>query len=276
MPTLRPEERYEVDPQDKLVRAIVGGWAEEKHKRLRHYVDISRGARRKFKGNSTYIDLYAGSGRARIRGTTDQVIDGSPLVAVAEAGRTVPFGEVYLAEYEPANLEACVARLGRITAPPISTYVGKAETTVHEVAARLSPTGLHLAFLDPFNIDAMPFGIIETLAAFEHMDLIIHVSVMDLQRNVKRLMANGRLSAFAPGWETAVDPHARNSIVVVEIMRYWQALIGRLGLKVSHVERVAGNRNQPLYWLVLAGRHPLADQFWAEVSNVTSQRRLPF
>ncbi len=274
MPTLRPEQRYEMDPDDGLVRAIVGPWADEKHKRLRHYIDISRAARRKFQGNSTYIDLYAGSGRARIR-DTEHVIDGSPVVAIAEAGRSDPFGHVHLADYDAANVAACTARLGQLTAPALSTYVGKAEVTVREVAARLSPSGLHLAFLDPFSIEAMPFSILETLAGFERMDLIIHVSVMDLQRNVKRLMANGKLSAFAPGWEAAVNPHVRNSTAVVEVMRYWQTLIGRLGLKVSHqVERVAGKRNQPLYWLVLAGRHPLADQFWGQVSNVTSQGRL--
>ena len=57
MPTKRPEERYEIDAVDNLRREIVGNWSNEKHLRLKHYVNISRAARRKFYGNSTFIDL---------------------------------------------------------------------------------------------------------------------------------------------------------------------------------------------------------------------------
>ena len=61
----------------------VGPWAREKHERLRKYVDISRATRRKFvqgTGGATYIDLFSGTGRAIIRGTSEK-LDGSPLVA---------------------------------------------------------------------------------------------------------------------------------------------------------------------------------------------------
>lgn len=276
MPTQRPEDRYEIDPRDGLVRGIVGDWVDEKHKRLRHYVDISRAARRKFQGNSTYIDLYSGSGRARVR-DSDRLVDGSAIAAVSEAGKSAPFGHVHIADFDAANVSACASRMREITSPPVTTYVGKAEDTVRGVVSRLSPSGLHLAFLDPFNIESLPFSVIQSLAQFEHMDLIIHVSAMDLQRNVKALMASDKLSAFAPSWQSAINPNVRNSIAVVEVMRYWRSLIAGQGLTVSHhVEKVAGARNQPLYWLVLAGKHPLADAFWGQVSNVTSQGRLPF
>ena len=50
---------------DGLPLDEVGAWAKEKHERLRRYVDISRGARRKFaRGGTTYVDLYCGTGRA--------------------------------------------------------------------------------------------------------------------------------------------------------------------------------------------------------------------
>src|SRR3990172_6945115 len=75
------------DPENNLPLTCVGPWAEEKHARIRKYVDISHAARRKFvegQGGATYIDLLCGPGRARIRDTT-RIIDGSCLVAAVEA-----------------------------------------------------------------------------------------------------------------------------------------------------------------------------------------------
>ena len=64
---------------DGLPLDEVGACAKEKHERLRRYVDISRGARRKFaRGGTTYVDLYCGTGRAIIRETNEK-IDGSPV-----------------------------------------------------------------------------------------------------------------------------------------------------------------------------------------------------
>ena len=71
------------DPEDGLPLACVGEWAEQKHARIRKYIDISRAVRRKFvkgKGGATYIDLFCGPGRARVRETT-RIVDGSALAA---------------------------------------------------------------------------------------------------------------------------------------------------------------------------------------------------
>src|SRR5437867_11925476 len=97
---------YEID-EDGLPRSIVGEWALEKHERLHKYVDITRAARRKFTvqtsprrylGGAAYIDLFAGPGRARTRGSA-RLIDGSPVVAAKSAlASTVPFSEMHLAD----------------------------------------------------------------------------------------------------------------------------------------------------------------------------------
>src|SRR3972149_4830590 len=94
---------------DGLPLDEVGPWAAEKHERLRKYVDICRAVRRKFIqrcGAATYIDLYCGSGRSKIR-DTNEVIDGSPLFAFKCArDGGVPFSEIYIAD---ADGERCRA-----------------------------------------------------------------------------------------------------------------------------------------------------------------------
>jgi hypothetical protein len=113
MPALRTDQRYEIDDADGLRREVVHAWSvEEKHARLRRYVDICRAVRRKFRRYGRpagYVDLYCGPGRARVE-ETGQVVDGSAVVAATEAQRHDPFSEVWVADADPVNLGACRAR----------------------------------------------------------------------------------------------------------------------------------------------------------------------
>jgi hypothetical protein len=81
--------------------------------RLGRYIQISRGARRKFaigpSRTSTYIDLSSGAGRAQVRGSSG-IVDGSPLVAYRAAltsgqART----EIHLADAVQPNHQASAA-----------------------------------------------------------------------------------------------------------------------------------------------------------------------
>ena len=274
MPTQKDQDRYEQDPDDGLRRAIVGSWAPEKHQRLQKYVDITRAVRRKFGGNATYIDLYCGPGRARLRESGD-IVDGSAIVAATEAVRKNPYREVIIGDLDHLNVDACEERLKRLGIANVRAFNGPALEVAGQVLPTLNPTGFNLAFLDPFNIEALPFGVIEALAQAQRMDLLVHVSIMDLQRNVRSMMMSGKLNAFAPGWEKTVNRGATNSTVVMQVFEHWRNLLTGLGYLVSaNIERVRGNHNQPLYWLVLASKHDLADKLWGEVSQVEPQRRL--
>jgi three-Cys-motif partner protein len=274
VPTKRTSERYEIDPSDGLRREVVGQWVREKHLRLRRYVDITRATRRKFGGNSTFIDLYCGPGRCWIK-DTGEAIEGSAVLAATEARERDAFGKIHIGDLDQENLSACTSRLHSLGITNVTTYLGPAAMTAAEVIRTLSPTGLHLAFLDPYSIDALPFSVISTLAQLKRMDLIIHVSLMDLQRNLREKMRSGRLDAFAPGWKNAVDQAQRGDLTLLAVFAHWRKLLVQMGYQVSdNIERVSGSKNQPLYWLVLAGRHKLADKFWSEVSHVEPQGRL--
>ncbi|MCD9008005.1 three-Cys-motif partner protein TcmP [Luteimonas sp. XNQY3] len=277
MPTKRKEDRYEPDPVDGLPCELVGSWVKDKHTRLRHYVDISRAARRKFDGNTSFIDLYCGPGRAKINDTTEY-LPGSTVAAALEAQRNTPFGSIHFGDLDADNMQACESRLARENLGPRHSYTGPAVETAAKVVAGLSKSGLHFAFLDPYNIKSMPFEVIQTLASKPRMDLLIHLSSMDLTRNIKQYMRSGTLENFAPGWRSHVDPHARNNLALIGLVNYWCGLIRGLGYEdvSTGLELVSGNRRQPLYWLALASRNPLGTRFWGEVSNVTPQNRLPF
>jgi three-Cys-motif partner protein len=194
---------------DVLPLDEVGGWAKDKHDRLRKYVDISRAARRKFvqgSGGATYIDLYCGAGRALVR-ESGEIIDGSPLVAFKCANESgVAFSEVYIADTDRKKCNVCAKRIASAGGRALA-LTGPAESTAARIVSRLNKSGLHFAFLDPYNLDDLPFTVIESFSSLKRIDLLIHVSAQDLQRNLDAysMSADGPLDRFAPGWRTVVD-----------------------------------------------------------------------
>jgi len=272
--------RYEPD-EDGLRREIVGPWVRDKHVRLASYIGISRAVRAKFlgprKGGATYIELFCGPGRARVENETS-AIDGSPLVAWQEAVRgKAAFTQVHIADADPALAAAAEARLRGANAP-VSVEHGPANETVDRIVKKLNPDALHFAFLDPYNLAALPFEIIRKLAAIKRMDILIHVSVQDLQRNLRKYAErqNSPLDAFAPGWrEHAGDARAQH-LVRGKILEHWRHLLRAQGMSTAEThERVTGPKNQPLYWLALAARHDLALKFWEKIRDIRSKKQLP-
>ena len=117
--------------EDGLPLDIVGVWAKEKHQRLRHYIDITRGVRRKWvegTGGATYIDPFCGTGRALVRGT-DERIDGSPLLAFKTARDCkVPFSKICIADESGQSCRVAEQRLTNAGAP-VAMEIGPSTDT---------------------------------------------------------------------------------------------------------------------------------------------------
>ena len=263
------------DPEDGLPTADIGAWSLEKHERLRKYVDAAHGARGKF-SSSAYVDLYCGPGRARL--DTGALVDGSPLVAFASAAKQGDqFTDFHIADREPSFVEAARQRLERRGAN-VHAYAGEARGVVGRVIDALDPKGLHLAFLDPYDLASLPFTVIEKLAAFKRIDLLIHVSSMDLKRNLHiYLKPESRvLDEFAPNWRDVVDIRLPKESVRQKIFEHWRGLlVDRLDIAPNErVEEVLNSKNTDLYWLVFVSRHPLAHKLWEAIANVSPQGRL--
>lgn len=109
------------------------------------------------------------------------------------------------------------------------------------------------------------------------MDMLIHVSAQDLQRNLRRNIEydGSAFDRFAPGWRQCVDVRARDEVIRAAILQHWLELIRGLDMQLSQgAELVSGDNNQRLYWLVLVARHELAGQLWDKIRNISGQGRL--
>jgi len=269
-----------IDPTDGLAASVVGPWAAEKHERLRKYIDAYRGARAKFlpprgDGGAAYIELYSGAGRSQIEGT-DEFVDGSPLVAFKAARMSgTRFSDLHFNDIDHENIDALRQRI-TLLGGAAHYYSEPADAAVDRIARALNPAGLHFAFLDPYNLENLPFSIIERLTKLQRMDMLIHVSVFDLQRNLRRYLDDGHtLNAFMPGWHSRVDVRRKDEYVRKELLHYWLGLIRSLGTSPAEgIELVSATRGQRLYWLVFVSANELGRRLWGDISNIHLQGRL--
>ena len=277
--TLDPK-KYVTDPADGLPCEIVGAWAQEKYERVTKYIDISRWARRKFLNGqakqATFIDLYSGPGRCQIKGQAG-FVDGGCVAGwkKAEHGGH-PFTKILISDAEAKLSGAAESRLTAIGATVVPS-VGNAEDNVGGVVEAINPYGLHFAYLDPFNLTSLPFSIIQTLARLKHVDMLIHVSVMDLQRNAMNYSADDvqHLDRFAPGWRNIVPVVPNAETFRTNYLRYWKSLVSDLEMEVNEgMELVRGTRGERLYWLAFIARDKTAHKFWNEIRDVKGQGRL--
>jgi len=198
------KKTIKLDPDDGLIVSEVGSWASEKHARVQAYIKIASATRAKYvpppawRAGASYIELFSGPGRSLIRGTK-RIIDGSPLVAYNAAQLSgAPFTAIHLNDFDAAKSAAVEQRIRALGGAPVC-YSDTADVAVEKIVAAVNPKGLHFAFLDPYNLEGLSFDIIRKLSKLK-VDLLIHVSVHDLQRNLDDYSRPGDvLDTFAPG-----------------------------------------------------------------------------
>ncbi len=269
-----------INGDDGLPANEVGVWAKEKHDYLCRYVDICRKTREKYlgrrRGGAAYFDLFCATGRARIKDTEEWIEGSAVAVWKASIAGGAPFSALYVSDIDGESLNACVTRL-RALGAPVTPIHARAADAVLQMVQLVNHYGLHFAFVDPYNLGALDFAIIKRLAQLKRIDMMIHLSIMDLQRNFGAYLKadESGLDTFAPGWRDAVDAAGSQSVVRQRVIQYWRDQVASLSVWASTEQRlISGERNQPLYYLLLAAGHELAHKFWATAVNPEGQKQL--
>ncbi len=127
----------------------VGPWSLEKLSLLKKYLEAYVRATRQIRdrGDSiTYVDLFAGPGLVRLRGT-NQVSDGSPLIALKLDPGFSRFVFVDTDAENIAALQSWISRLGMLDKG--EAIRGDSNDLIQEVARLIPTNGACFAFLDP-------------------------------------------------------------------------------------------------------------------------------
>lgn len=259
---------------------MVGDWALDKIARVARYIDCARAARRKFSSFSScsFVDAFSGPGRLFLR-EAQSFADGSPLAAwnISKL-KKVPFELLAIADMDADAASICESRLQALGAP-VKSFVGPADTTVPKISALLDRKGLHLAFLDPFNLGALTFDLIEKLAGTRHVDLLVHFSTYDSKLNLIDYIrrADPRLERIAPGWQGSVDINQSPKSIRYSFLKHWIAKVESLGFKCGDsLPEVKNTQGQDLYRLVFFSRNDFALHCWKEASGISPQIQMKF
>jgi three-Cys-motif partner protein len=257
---------------DGLVCPEVGSWTEDKHRLVSLYTAMfSKGMKAKWH-QRIYVELYAGAGYSRIRGT-QKIILGSPLRAL---GAEKPFDKYVFCEASSKNIEALRIRVKRHFPSADVAYVeGDCDLKAPDILAEI-PVGsrdntvLTLCFADPFDI-GLKFDTIRALSS-RFVDFVVLLAVYsDANRAYKRYVMEdaSKVDEFLGSvtwrdrWRVAeADGVPFPKFLALEFAASMETL-QYLPTLIHKMKRVRSDeKNLPLYYIALFSRNKLAHDFW--------------
>ncbi len=249
--------------------AGVGPWVpRDKHRRLAEYLHGSREAWKRWP-ERVLIDPFCGPGRIQVAGEPF-TRDGGALVAWRELHAAgVPFTRVLIGDLDGAKVSACAQRveaLGGVVTP----FSGPAKLTVPQMIAAVPRNALCMAYVDPYNLTLLDYQMLSSIASLR-VDLAVHFSTMDLQRNIVQDIQKDlrQLDQVAPGWRKHVDAKSLgNKALRAEFFAYWRTQMTALGFKHSREMPIIHNTiGSPIYRLVFFARHSTPLRIWGDVAR---------
>jgi three-Cys-motif partner protein len=262
---------------DGLPARPTGQWVHGKKYYFSRYLDImTRGVGKKWAGNLSYVDLFAGPGRSVVRGTGEEV-EGSPLLALDREFSRYVFVDI------PEVLSILKKRLkDHPKASQISFVEGDCNAVIGKVREALPTNHLTLAFIDPTGLQIHSRSL-RHLVQNRKMDLLMTIQLgMGVTMNLPQyLKTEGtRLTAYLgnAGWREDVKLGGTASQFARRYLaRYLQELrsMGYSTVRERDIN-IRNDQNLLLYVMILASRHPLGGTFWRKATQIesTGQRRL--
>lgn len=260
---------------DGLFCPEVGEWAEDKHAVVSLYAKLfSTGMKDKW-DELVYIELYAGSGVAKIKNES-RFIAGSPLRALAPE---FPFGKYIFCEKNKTELNALKKRVKQL-APTrnVSFIPGSCNEQVAQILGEI-PTAsashrvLSLCFVDPFDI-GIKFETVRKLST-RYVDFLFLLALyMDANRNIENYAKEEavKIDEFL-GSSSWRERWREQQTARVAFPRFladeFSNSMEQLGYKRQPFYKMKPirmpERNVKLYSLALFSRHSRAYDFWDEV-----------
>ena len=205
---------------DGLFTPDVGSWGEQKYSLVQNYAQMFTASMKGKWNCRVYIDLFAGSGRARIR-DSGRIVNASPLLALDIKSR---FDKYIFCEENSIKIGALKERVSKAYPDVDPMFIhGDANKVVDQVLQEIPQHRpdfrvLSFCFADPYKLDNLKFETIRALAK-KYMDFLILIPTgMDAHRNISYYIRpeNRKVDAFLgtsswrDDWHTA-ELKGRNS-----------------------------------------------------------------
>jgi len=268
---------------DGLIAPEVGAWVEEKHRLVSLYSTLFSSSMKAKWSKRIYVELYAGAGYSRIRGTSKFVL-GSPILALKVND---PFDKYVFCEERANKLEALRVRATQIAPHADIAYVkGDCNKRTSEILAEIprgsaGDTALSLCFADPFDI-GLEFETIRVLANARYVDFLVLLALgMDANRNYEHYLKEDAdkvdkflgSESWRERWATAQWDAVRFTRFLADEFTKSMATLGYIPPPHYTMKEVRSHeKNLALYRLALFSRHERAYKFWDQVLKYSTDQ----
>jgi three-Cys-motif partner protein len=176
-----------------LIMEEIGDWGTDKYQLLRLYVQLFSASMKAKWDCRVYVDLFAGPGRARIKGTP-RIVAASPLIAL---DIEPAFDQYIFCEKNKEKIDALKSRVRR-DYPKAKAFFqsGDANDLVTEILEKIPQHAqgfkvLSFCFVDPYNLGDLSFDTIDRLS-HRFIDFLVLIATdMDARRNVSKYEVPG-------------------------------------------------------------------------------------
>jgi len=224
-----------------------------------------------------YIDLFSGSGRAKLA-DSERIVPASPLLVL---GIKDPFDRYIFCDLDEEKLDALRSRVGRdFSSRKVEFVPGDANQKVPPILSLIPQHSksfrvLTFCFVDPFKIDNLKFETIRRLAAGDRkIDFLILIPSMDAQRNWQ--VDNSLYAEFlgTEDWRRVWTRQQQSqrpfaNFFVDEFANSMQK-IGFTWNGLPSTRQIKNEKNSTIYHLAFFSSAPIASMFWDECRKYTT------
>lgn len=270
---------------DGLYIPEVGAWGDEKYKLLGGYSEIFTSGMKNLWDSLVYIDLFAGAGYAKIKGTS-KIRMSSALIAMSVNHK---FNKYILCEEDERCLTALKDRVNKHFPDANVEFIpGDSNTNLEKIINAIPRHSkdkkvLRFCFVDPFSLN-LKFTTIEKLSKVGKIDFLILLALhMDANRNLFNYISDNsdKVNSFIndTSWR---EPFKTGKIPVKDFIKYlakkYDANMESLGYKEpvkKHLVKI-DDINVPLYYLAFYSKHERGNDFYQKVEKYLSNQQSLF
>lgn len=270
---------------DGLIIPEVGIWGETKYKLVGGYCEIfTTGMKNKW-GSLVYIDLFAGAGYAKIKGS-NRIIKSSALIALSISRK---FDQYIFCEENEERMDALKNRVAKEYPDVKVQYVlGDSNQNIDTIISILSKENigggiLRFCFVDPFSLN-LNFETIEKLSKVGKIDFLILLALlMDANRNfIYYIEENStKIEKFIKNskWR---EPFQKADIHSSDFIKFLSDQYDQNMKNLGYVEPVDKHRvkiddkNIPLYYLAFYSKNPRGNDFYKKIEKYLSSQQSLF
>lgn len=270
---------------DGLYIPEVGSWGDEKYKLVGGYCEIFTTGMKNHWDSLVYIDLFAGAGYAKIKGT-NKIRMSSALIALSISHQ---FNKYIFCEEDERCMNALKKRVEKhFPVANVEFIQGNSNHLIDNIIQKIPRHSyeekvLRFCFVDPFSLN-LNFDTIRKLSNVGKIDFLILLALhMDGNRNLFNYISenSNKVDLFIDdlSWR---EPFKKGDLAAKDFIKFLAKKYDNNMQLLNYKEPVKKHLvkiddiNVPLYYLAFYSKHERGNDFYSKVEKYLSPQQTLF